>query len=259
MNEQPDNQPKLTSYKVWDRHVRIFHWLNVLCILGLIFIGLMILNSKSFGVSADGKILLKTIHVYIGYVFVVNLIWRLIWGFIGSHYAKWSSIIPVHKGAIRETTSYINELSEGKAPSYAGHNPLAKIMVSVLFVLLITQASTGLILAGTDLYLPPFGHEIAEQVTNSGEDHQALEGLVPGSKQGVDQAAYARMREWRKPIISIHVFSFYLLLIAITMHIVAVVISEFKEKNGIVSAMINGEKFIKGKPVDEPKNNKPKL
>ncbi|WP_289302671.1 cytochrome b/b6 domain-containing protein, partial [Methylophaga sp. UBA3996] len=73
----------LTEYPVWDRMVRWFHWINVLSVIALIAIGVAILNSKALGVSTDGKILLKTWHVYIGYVFVINLAVRLFWTFIG--------------------------------------------------------------------------------------------------------------------------------------------------------------------------------
>lgn len=39
----------LTEYSVWDRSVRIFHWVNVLSILALIAIGTAILNAKALG------------------------------------------------------------------------------------------------------------------------------------------------------------------------------------------------------------------
>lgn len=71
-------------------------------------------------------------------------------------------------------------------------------MVTLLFVLLLIQAVTGLILSGTDLYYPPFGHEIAEHVTAAGEDHSKLEGLRPGYK-GTDEARCQAMRKWRAP------------------------------------------------------------
>ena len=56
----------LRIYPVWDAGVRWFHWINVLCVLGLMAIGVAILNDKALGVSNDGKILLKTVHVWIG-------------------------------------------------------------------------------------------------------------------------------------------------------------------------------------------------
>lgn len=123
-------------------------------------------------------------------------------------------------------------------------------MVAFLFLLLAGQAITGLVLAGTDLYLPPFGHEIAEWVTRSGEEHEKILNLKPGSNDDVDSEAYTEMRKFRKPFITIHVYSFYVLLVAITLHILAVVLTEVREKNGIVSAMFTGKKVSSKKPVD---------
>jgi cytochrome b len=226
----------------------------VICILGLICLGLILLNNKSFGVSADGKILLKTLHAYFGYVFVLNLAWRLIWGFIGNKYSRWRTILPFGKGYIQSARTYAIGLAKNDPPHYAGHNPIAKLMVSVLFALLFTQATTGLILAGTDLYLPPFGHEIAEWVTGSGEDHSKLAELKPGSKEGVDPEGYKEMRDFRKPFITVHVYVFYILIITILLHIIGVIVTELKERSGLVSAMFTGKKVFRKKPIDNDVN-----
>jgi Ni,Fe-hydrogenase I cytochrome b subunit len=57
---------QLGTYKVWDANVRWFHWINVICVLGLAAVGVAILNDGALGVSNDGKVLLKTVHVYFG-------------------------------------------------------------------------------------------------------------------------------------------------------------------------------------------------
>ena len=241
---------ELKYYSVWDRTTRLFHWINVICIIGLIGVGLFILNGKTFGVSGDGKILLKTIHVYIGYVFALNLVWRFVWGFVGNKYSRWKAILPIGKGYWRSVSEYAAGVKAGKAPQYLGHNPLGKLMVGFLFLVLATQATTGLVLAGTDLYMPPFGHEIAEWVTDSGEEHDKIKNLKPGSKDDVDSEAYSEMRKFRKPFITTHVYTFYVIFISIFLHIAAVVITEVREKNGLVSAMFTGKKVISRKPVD---------
>ena len=45
----------------------------------------VIFNDKLFGISTEGKILLKTIHVLVGYVFATNLLVRLVFAFIGKN------------------------------------------------------------------------------------------------------------------------------------------------------------------------------
>jgi len=250
MSDQTSSHARLKHYSVWDLPTRLFHWINVLCVVTLIAIGTFILNAKVFGVSGDGKILLKTIHVYVGYVFAVNLLWRLVWGFIGNYYSRWKTILPFGKQYRLSLDSYVGGLKRGKTPTYLGHNPLAKLMVTFLFLLLITQASTGLILAGTDLYFPPFGHEIAEWVSGSDEEHKNLTEIKPGSDVGVDPVLYAEMRSYRKPVVTTHVYVFYLLLISIVVHIAAVIFVEFREKNALISAMFTGKKILSEKPLD---------
>ena len=250
MHNSTSKTESLVQYHAWDRTVRIFHWVNVLCVIGLIGVGLVILNDEALGVTTDGKILLKTIHAYIGYLFALNLSWRIIWGFLGNRYARWAAILPFGEAYKKSLNLYVKGIKNGDSPSYLGHNPVARLMVALLFLLLSLQAVTGLVLAGTDLYLPPFGHEIAEWVTGSGEDHSKLADLKPYSKTNVDPDGYKEMRDFRKPFITIHVYIFYILLIAILVHLVGVIVSELREKCGLVSAMFTGKKVFYKKPVD---------
>lgn len=236
------------AYRVWDRTTRWFHWINVLCVLGLAVLGLAILNEKAFGVSAEGKVLLKTLHTYVGYVFAVNLGWRLIWAFVGNTHARWKAILPVGRGFSAAIGGYLRGLRAGRVPSYLGHNPLGRLMVSLLLLALLVQAVSGLVLAGTDLYKPPFGGVIAAWVTDG--DPIKLANLRPGSKEFVDPAAYEDMRGFRKPVITTHLYVFYLLMAAILLHIAAVVVTEVREKSGLISAMFSGEKILSATPVD---------
>ncbi|MES0371240.1 MAG: cytochrome b/b6 domain-containing protein [Mariprofundaceae bacterium] len=254
MKASEEGQESFNSQHVWDRSVRVFHWINVICVIGLISVGLAILYNKSFGVSPDGKILLKTIHAYFGYLFVINLTWRLIWMFLGNQYSSWRAILPVGKRYVESLKVFMKGMKAGTPPSYLGHNPVAKLMITLLFILLMMQAVTGLVLAGTDLYLPPFGHEIAEWVTGSGEDHSKLADLKPGSKEGVDPEGYKEMREFRSPFITLHKYAFFVLLGAMFLHILGVIVSEIRERSGLVSAMFTGNKMLSKRAVDSDDN-----
>ena len=242
-----DLKQQLTTYHVWDKSVRVFHWINVLCVLALIAVGTAILNAKGLGVSTDGKILLKSVHVYIGYVFSLNLAWRLIWGFIGNRYARWSSIIPFNTQHRAQISAMMIGAKAGTPIGFLGHNPMGRMMVALLFLFLSVQAITGLVLAGTDVYMPPFGNTIKEWVA---VDSSTVESIKPYSKEGVDAEAYKEMRDFRKPIVTTHYYVFFVLLAAIFLHLLAVIITEIKEKNGIVSAMFTGKKVFANKPFD---------
>ena len=77
----------LKEYNVWDAPTRVFHWVNFTTVILLIFMGLMMLFKKDLGItSLEAKIALKEIHVLIGYLFVLNLTWRIVWGFVGNGY-----------------------------------------------------------------------------------------------------------------------------------------------------------------------------
>ena len=245
-----NDKNELTTYKAWDLSTRIFHWLNVICVVGLMAVGTVILNYKLLGVNTDGKVLLKTVHVYIGYVFVINLAWRLIWGFIGGKYSRWKMILPLGKDYLSSLREYITTVKSGKAPAYLGHNPVARLMVALLFLLLGTQAITGLTLAGTDVYMPPFGNQVIEYIAAVDDKQNRLGEIRAAYKDNIDEKAYEEMRTFRKPFSTTHYYIFFILLAAIILHIIGVVITEVKEKNAIVSAMITGKKYFKSRPVD---------
>ena len=121
-------------------------------------------------------------------------------------------------------------------------------MISLLLLILFSQAVTGLVLAGTDLFKPPFGGVIADWVTAG--DSNRLANLKPGSKDFVDPTAYDEMRSFRKPIVTTHLYAFYLLMGAVLLHIAGVVVTEVREKSGLISAMFSGDKVFSETPVD---------
>ncbi len=238
---------QLKAYPVWDAGVRWFHWINVLCVLGLIAVGVAILNDKALGVTNDGKVLLKTVHVWIGYVFALNLLWRLVWAFIGGANSRWRAILPGGRGYLSETSSYLSDVRAGRVRQYLGHNPLGRIAVTLFLLLLLTQAVTGLILAGTDLFYPPIGARIASWVAARGIDPATL---VPYAPTMYDKDAYAAMRSVREPIVTVHYYGFYVLLALTLIHVVAVVATELREGGNLITAMFTGKKILSVPPAD---------
>jgi Ni/Fe-hydrogenase 1 B-type cytochrome subunit len=235
------------AYYVWDVSVRWFHWINLLCLLGLIAVGVAILNDKALGVTNDGKILLKTVHVWIGYVFTLNLLWRFVWAFIGGVHARWRAILPGGRGYMNDVRSYIADFIAGRPRQYLGHNPLGRIAVTFLLLLLLTQAITGLVLAGTDLFYPPIGAWIAGHIAAPGVDPTTL---IPYAKDTYDPAAYEGMRAFRNPFITIHYYNFFVLLFFAVIHILAVVVTELREGGNLISAMFSGRKVLSVPPAD---------
>jgi cytochrome b len=122
-------------------------------------------------------------------------------------------------------------------------------MITLLLSLLVAQALSGLVLAGTDVYKPPLGGMMAEWVT--GGDAEKLANLKPGSRDFVDPEGYEKMRAFRKPFRNTHHYGFYVLLIVILAHIVGVIVTEIRQKNGLISAMFTGQKIFASPPLDQ--------
>lgn len=243
------NDAGLKSYPVWDRSLRLFHWINVLSVLALLGTGLVIYNGKTLGLAGEAKILMKELHAWAGYIFAANLTWRILQGFSGSYFARWRNTLPFGTQYRAELRRYLGSVRKGEPRHYLGHNPLGKLMVLLLFLLLACQAVTGLMLAGTDLYYPPVGAWIAEWIAPAGVDPATL---VAGDKSMADPAAWESMRELRKPFITLHEWTFFTLMAAVVLHVAMVVIAEVRERSGLVSAMIAGDKVMATPPVDMP-------
>jgi Ni/Fe-hydrogenase 1 B-type cytochrome subunit len=120
-------------------------------------------------------------------------------------------------------------------------------MVALLVLLLFLQAVTGRVLAGTDIYFPPFGRWITTWIAAPGADPSTI---VPYNKTGIDAGAYDAMRSFRAPFVKVHYWVFFGLLLSVAVHIIGVVVTELREGGGIVSAMITGTKVFAQKPGD---------
>ncbi|QWD98114.1 cytochrome b/b6 domain-containing protein [Polynucleobacter sp. MG-5-Ahmo-C2] len=128
--------------RVWDLPVRVFHWLLVLCISGSLI-------SVNLGGNAIEW------HAYFGYTVLTLLIFRIIWGFIGSTHARFASFLPSRE----KIFSYL----QGKAPRVLGHNPLGALSVFALMIVLSVQVFTGLFVDDEVAFQGP----LAKYVSNS--------------------------------------------------------------------------------------------
>ncbi len=241
---------QMQAYSVWDRSTRIFHWVAVLSFLGLMAIGLVMMFSDPIGVTDEGKIFLKTAHSWVGYVFVINLLWRFVWAFAGNRFARWGAILPFGKVYKAQMNAYLQGRKIGRQVKFLGHNPLARWSILIMLVLMTAQGGTGLILASTDIYAAPFGSQMKQWVA---ADKSKLDLIKPYDKTNIDPIAYQEMRDFRKPFRTLHTYFFYLLALSVLIHIIAVVVAENRERSGLTSAMFSGRKVFDEKPFDADK------
>ena len=178
-----------TLIKVWDLPLRIFHWLLV----------------AGFLVAYLTEDELLTVHVWAGYLVSGLLLFRLIWGFIGNDYARFSNFLcsPV------KSVVYVKDVVTLKATRYLGHNPAGAAMIILLLVSLLMTSLTGFAVYGADQGAGP--------LAGIGPNHEDL---------------------WEE----LHEFfaNFTLLLVAI--HVLGVAVESYIHRESLVKAMLHGYK-----------------
>ena len=120
--------PEQRRLKVWDPWVRAFHWLLV---VGLV----LAWYSAEYGFGELGK----TWHMRIGTAVLGLILFRVLWGLVGSQTARFSHFV---KGPGR-VLGYLKALRQ-RDPTPIGHNPLGGWAVVVLLLLAAAQPITGL-------------------------------------------------------------------------------------------------------------------
>jgi cytochrome b len=110
---------------VWDVPTRVFHWLQVLSFV------------TAYLTAFSER--LRNYHVALGYILLGLLVFRLLWGFIGTRYARFSSFLFNSK----EVVAYLLAMVKGKPTHYLGHNPAGSVSVWLLLSLGIFICVTG--------------------------------------------------------------------------------------------------------------------
>jgi cytochrome b len=125
--------------KVWDIGVRLFHWAMVTSVASAYFL-------------AENR----PLHRRLGYMVIALIGFRVVWGLIGGHHARFRNFVPGPRKFFR----YINDMSFGREARYLGHNPAGAAMIVALLCMLSAVGATGYML-GMDAY---FGVEWVEDV-----------------------------------------------------------------------------------------------
>ena len=112
---------------IWDWPVRFVHWTIALLVAVLLATG-----------KAGGDWLVW--HMRAGEAVLALVLFRIVWGFVGSHHARFASFV---RGP-RAVLAYARSLSRSPHAPYTGHNPLGGWMIVLLLVALLVQAGLGL-------------------------------------------------------------------------------------------------------------------
>jgi cytochrome b len=191
MSDKPET---LQTVVVWDLPTRLFHWTLV---------ALMIAQWWTAEESST-----MDWHVWGGYAVLALVLFRLIWGFVGSETARFGDFIRGPGAALE----YVRALLRGETPHYLGHNPLGAWSIVAMLVLLLAQAGTGLFANDDILIEGPLYAWVSKDTS-----------------------------DW---LTSIHKLNFNLLLLVIAVHLSAVLFYLLIKRENLIHPMLNGRKHL---------------
>jgi len=183
----------MKTVRVWDLPVRIGHWT------------LVALIAIAMATGEDEGAVLR-IHLAVGYLALVILVFRLGWGAIGSEHARFSDFLRPWP----EVRAYMLRLIAARPPYHLGHNPLGGWMIVALLATLAVVVATGI---AAEAGLPGAG---------------GIARLVPGF--------IGRM------LGEVHEGAANLLVLLVFVHIGGVAIHRLLTGERLVRAMVTGEK-----------------
>lgn len=134
--------------RVWDMAVRLFHW------------SLVLLFAAAW-ITADEW---DRAHELAGYGVGALILFRVVWGFVGSRHARFADFVRSPGTVLR----YFGAMARLRAPRHLGHNPAGGAMVVALLVLIATIVATGLMMTSDGFWGVEWvedAHEIAVNFT----------------------------------------------------------------------------------------------
>lgn len=177
--------------KVWDMFVRISHWLLV------IFFAIIYLRYRKF-----------PIHAYAGYLMMMLILARLIWGFVGPKAARFSEFF----FSPAQVMAYMRSARGGHARYFTSHNPMGAMMVYVLLSGMFVNGVLGLMLY------------------SAGQELGPLTNMVP--------------EDWEDILKGLHKTFGHILAACVAMHIIGVVWAARAHRENYIGAMFTGFKRV---------------
>ncbi|BDV44734.1 Ni/Fe-hydrogenase, b-type cytochrome subunit [Geotalea uraniireducens] len=141
-------QSCLAEKYVWEIPVRVSHWVNFLAIIILSVTGYYIGSPKSLGLTPADYVMgwVRFVHFTTGFIFAVSVASRIYWAFVGNRYARWREFFPLLSREGRQnawaTFKFYTFLTR-KVPHPPGHNALAGMAYSMVFLLYLVMIGSG--------------------------------------------------------------------------------------------------------------------
>lgn len=190
--------------RVWDPLVRVFHW------------GLVAAFALAW-ITGDEA---QDLHNWAGYAAAALIAVRIVWGFVGSPYARFSQFVrgPGVVGA------YLGDVLRRREARYIGHNPAGAVMILLILVTMSGTAFTGWLMVdpARQAMLPAMPTMIAPAYADDDEGRASLGG---------DEA-----------LEEVHETLANLMLLLVALHLAGVIFGSFRHRENLVRAMVTGDK-----------------
>jgi len=161
--KKADTELKTDSQMVWDLPVRVFHW----SLVTLFFVAWF---------TSEGDRWLD-IHLFAGYAVFGLILFRLVWGLTGTHFARFSSF----SYSFEQAKDYAISAIKGKQSRFIGHNPAGSWAIYFMLAGLALVVISGLFVFGGEE-----GHGVASSLFSelfgwlAKNAHNALASLIMG-------------------------------------------------------------------------------
>lgn len=220
------------TVRVWDPIVRVGHWVLVIGVFTAYFTGDEV----------------PTIHVWAGYAVAATVVIRVLWGFIGTRHARFSSFAT---GPAR-VWRYLKGLATGESERSIGHTPAGAAMTIALLLALTGTTGTGMALLAVEEGqgpLAPFitqdsggatsaagSHDDDEEAHERGEAGDRLYREGAGHEDAEGEAGGEDLLE------TLHSAFVYLTLALAGLHVLGVLASSIAHRENLPKAMVTGRK-----------------
>jgi len=209
---------------IWSKRLRFFHWSNAFLVLTLIGLGMAIGGYTSLiGIDlTDGfKESIIPFHIGAGILMALGLAYRIKYMISPSDRGEsFAEVNPLSKENLEQMKKMSSEESGHK---YKYHNPIGRLMIAAWFVVLSSQAITGIVLSYEHL-LGEDGIQIISTANAHGNEHES----TPTEKE--EDGA----------ILEIHELSTFLIMLMIFAHIAGVIKESIRAKSNLTKKMITG-------------------
>lgn len=207
-------------------YARMLRWLHLalaLVVTALAITGLIFHYRKPLGID-NLKLSIMFVHAMIGYALLLVISLRVYFGVRGAEAMRFRHVLPRGK----DFSKLFSLKPTRERWKFAGRSPLSRVVAGLLLILITTNLVTGLVRAGTDLYLPPFGPFIQAHIAKDGV---APSMVKPGEGTYIDESRYAPIKRAKTPFGTAHYYVGLSIMAIALFHIIGVLSKEWSAPN----------------------------